>query len=383
MNIGLFTDCYRPTLSGVVSSVVQLKAGLERRGHKVVVVTVTTPPHIEEESTVYRCPSFPFNRDNGWRLGMAHPQQIDRIVAREQLDIIHTHTEFSLGWAGRRAARVGRLPWIHTAHTLYEEYRHYLFLGRWLPRQVVRSYLSWFLRGCDTLICPSRKSWRYLGALAPTVRSVVIGNGVDNACFRPGQLSPHQLERVRRAFGVGPSDRVILYAGRLGREKRVMELLHLLAPLLSQKPHCRALFVGGGPLRTALLSTARHLGVQDQVILTGPVQWDKMHAVYAIADLFVTASLSENHPMTCLEAMACGLPIVARRDESLSDLVQDGTTGYLADSDPALARCVLHLLTDEAVRLEFSARAATRADSFSIERHTERVESLYQQLISD
>jgi len=134
MNIGLFADCYRPTQSGVVTAIVQLKAGLERRGHRVVVMTVATPPYVEDDAAVYRFRSIPFSQDNAWRLGSFASGGSNRIAERERLDLIHTHTEFGLGWAGRRAAHALRLPWIHTAHTLYEEYRHYLFFGRWLPR---------------------------------------------------------------------------------------------------------------------------------------------------------------------------------------------------------------------------------------------------------
>jgi len=234
----------------------------------------------------------------------------------------------------------------------------------------VRRYLSWFLSGCDALICPSLKSRRYFGILAPAVRAVVIENAADDARFRPCRLSRQEREQVRNAFGLDLSDRVILYAGRLGREKRVLELLHALAPLLSRGPHCKALFAGSGPLRETLLAAARRLGVERQVILTGPVQWEKMYTVYAIADLFVTASLSENHPMTCLEAMACGLPIVARRDESFAGLIQDGATGYLIDSDLALTVCAVHLLDDDAKRQAFSEKR--RGPGRSVQRQDAR-----------
>jgi len=382
MNAGLFADCYRPTQSGVVTAVVQLKAGLERRDHKVVVMTVANPPYAEEDAAVFCFPSLAFSRDNGWRLGIAQQRRLNRLVEREALDIIHTHTEFGLGWAGRRAARALGLPWVHTAHTLYEEYRHYLLFGRWLPRGAVRLYLGWFLSGCDALICPSGKSLRYLTGLAPGVRTVVVGNAADGDRFGPGRLSGQEREQVRSGLGLGLSDRVILYAGRLGREKRVVELLYALAPLLSGDARCKALFAGGGPLREALLGAAKRLGVERQVILAGPVPWEDMPAVYAAADLFVTASLSENHPMTCLEAMACGLPIVARRDEGTAGLVQDGATGYLAGSDPEIAERARNLLEDEAKRRAFAENAAAWAGMFSVEMHVDRIEGVYREVVA-
>ena len=93
------------------------------------------------------------------------------------------------------------------------------------------------------------------------------------------------------------------------------------------------MFVGTGPARDDLAAAACAAGLDRQVLLTGPVAWERMVEIYAIAHAFATASLSEVHPMTLIEAAMCGLPIVARRDVSFVDLVKDGYNGFLVDSD--------------------------------------------------
>lgn len=382
MNVGIFADCYAPTLSGVVTAIVQLRDGLEQRGHRAVVVTVHTPGGGEEEPAVYRFPSVPFNSDSNFRLGLVSQRTVRRIVREEQLDVVHTHTEFSVGWAAKRAARTLGVPLVHTAHTLYEEYRHYLVGGSLLPAGTIRAFLRRFLAGYDALVCPSTKARDYVRSFAPHIRTVVIENGISPARLGPS-LTGVERSQVRKALGIRPTDKVILYAGRIGREKRVLELLDALTPLLRNHPHFRALLVGCGPSFKRVRKAVRERTLGGQVILTGTVAWAEMHKLYSVADVFVTASLSEVHPMSLIEASMCGLPIVARRDDGYAGLVQDGRNGYLVDSDRDIAARVLEILSDEATRRRFSREGLALSTRFTAEAHATRLESLYQQVLRE
>lgn len=377
MNVGVFTDCYRPTRNGVVTSILQLKQGLEQRGHRVVVVTVDAPGCQEKDPSVYRFPSLPFNRAAGVRLGLVRPGAVDRIVQQERLDLLHSHTEFSLGLAARAAARRSGLPLVHTTHTLYEAYRHYLILGRLFPGWGIRRALGWFLAACDALVCPSRKAQAYFGALARGLPSVVIPNGVSRAGLIPHPLGGQEKVETRQALGLRALDRVILYAGRIGQEKRVRELVGALMPLLQEHPHYKLLLVGSGPLFTRLARATRG---ERQVILVGSVEWAQMARIYAIADLFVTASLSEVHPMTLIEASMCGLPLVARKDEAFQDLVREGYNGHLVDSDPEIARRADEILENEEKRALLSRQAVALSHQFDAAKHVEKMERLYQKV---
>jgi 1,2-diacylglycerol 3-alpha-glucosyltransferase len=247
MNVGLFTDCYLPTKNGVTTAVVQARQELERRGHKVVVCTVTNPGYGEPDPGVYRVPSLPFNAGIELRLGLARQGAIDRIVAREKLDLIHTHTEFSLGRAGKRAARSGGLPLVHTLHTFYPAYRHYLPLGRLLPAKAIDRLLARLLADCDAVVCPSEKGRAYVASCLPASRTVVIGNGVSQERFNPERVTQADRDWARASLGIEPDDRVILYVGRLAQEKRVLALLAALRPLLAADAGCsRARSPGSG-----------------------------------------------------------------------------------------------------------------------------------------
>jgi 1,2-diacylglycerol 3-alpha-glucosyltransferase len=383
MNVGIFTDCYRPTKNGVVTSIVHLKEGLERRGHKVILFTVKTPQHDERDSTVYRFPSLPFNSDIDIRLGVIRQKAVNAIVRHEQIDLIHTHTEFSLGWAAKRAAQSMRLPLIHTAHTMYEAYRHYLFWGKLLsPRMIQRAFRR-FLYHYHVVVCPSKKAQQYFTAFLPALRTVVIANGVCQSRFHPCRLQEEKDRARRDALGIDPADRVILYVGRMAKEKRALELLDVLTPLLQKSPQYKAMFVGGGPLYQHMIDVAGKNNVGQQVIFTGYVNWERIDKLYSIADIFVTASLSEVHPMTVIEASMSGLPIVARRDGSYEDLIEDKYNGYLADSDRQIVERVSELLGDEMTLRQFSKNGLIVSEKFTTEIHAEHVEFLYHQVMND
>ena len=124
MKIGLFTDTYYPQINGVATSVLMLKRNLEMRGHQVYVFTTTDPKADSEEINVYRVPSIPFI--SARRVGMFYNPRLSKIIKGLGLDVIHTHTEFSLGIFGRSMARELNIPFLHTYHTIYEDYTHYL-----------------------------------------------------------------------------------------------------------------------------------------------------------------------------------------------------------------------------------------------------------------
>ncbi len=422
MNIGIFTDCYLPTKNGVTTVIAQAKHELERRGHRVVVATVAYPGFTDQKSAsdietqplrglftfrrgfpipdqlavttgpaeasipdpgdrIHRFPSLPFRPDIELRLGLPRQAAIDRIVAREQLDLIHTHTEFNLGWAGRRAARRAGRPLVHTLHTFYPAYRHYLPLGCLLPERAIAGLLARFLRGCDVVVCPSAKGHDFVTSVAPGLRAAVISNGVAAERFDSERITLADRVRARAALGIGPAERVILYVGRLAPEKRTLALFAALRPLLAAQPDCRAAFVGAGPARDELAAAARLAGLERQTQLTGPIPWERMPEIYALADVFATASLSEIHPMTLIEAALGGLPVVARRDAGLCDLVIDGFNGFLVDSDAEIAGRLATVLDDASTRRVFGENARALAQRFTVEAHVDRLETLYRQVI--
>jgi 1,2-diacylglycerol 3-alpha-glucosyltransferase len=146
--------------------------------------------------------------------------------------------------------------------------------------------------------------------------------------------------------------------GRVVEEKRVEELLDVCMRVIQKNAKIKILFVGAGPAVQALEKKSRD--VSDRIIFTGYVPWIEVHSYYQLGDVFITASLSEMHSMTILEALQSGLPIVARRDTSFSDTIFEGKNGYMADSDEEMDAYMLDLAEDKKKSARPLANAAKK-----------------------
>jgi 1,2-diacylglycerol 3-alpha-glucosyltransferase len=382
MKIALVTDCYLPTKNGVATSVAQLKEGLAAQGHTPIVITVKTPADPLEEDGVYRFSSLPFNPLIELRFGVVNPLTMRDLFKTHDIDIVHIHTEFNLGWTAKWIAQLLNIPIIHTSHTMFEDYRHYLPLGHYLPRTIIKRILKLFLSHVNTLVCPSQKSHTYFNSFLPDIKKRIIGNGICNHRFMPGILSERQKIKLRDSFGICRSDKVILNVGRIAPEKRVHELLTVLIPLLHQSPTYKLLFVGNGSLFKKMRRVAQKNKVSDQIIFAGYREWEQMPRIYNISDIFVTASLSEVHPMTLMEALMCGLPVIARKDQSNTGIVLNKKTGYLVNTDNQIPQKIKKILDNPDLLSQFSKNATLHAKSFSKQVHVENCIELYEEILN-
>jgi 1,2-diacylglycerol 3-alpha-glucosyltransferase len=381
MRIALAVDCFSPIKNGVVTSVRQLKDGLEERGHSVLVLTVRVPGAPPEEGVV-RIRSVPAGMGTEQRYAIMTRRRAYLAMKRWGAQLVHTHTEFSVGSSARKAARLLGIPAVHTNHTMWEDYRHYILNGWFLPARLIKLLLRRYLNHITSVVAPSVKIRNYVHKLLPDKPIQIIPNGVDRSAFAPRPLTPGEQLDVRRSLGIGAHDPVLIFVGRMGKEKRVDELVTTLAPVLSSRPGTRLLLVGDGPRKEELVRIARALGVEDSVILTGFVPWESVYRLYSISDLYVTTSLSEVHPMTLIEAAMCGVPGVARRDESYMTLIHHGENGYLAQTDAELRAFVERLIDDAEMRSRFREATAEIARIFTKENHVRAVEDHYRTVLS-
>jgi 1,2-diacylglycerol 3-alpha-glucosyltransferase len=380
LNIAIFTDCYFPVKNGVVTSIAQLKAGLEARGHRVILFTVAASGYRETDPHIIRFCSVPIGLGTELSFGLVNQARVNRIIRSENIQLIHSHTEFNLCISAILAARKFNLPRVQTTHTLWEEYTHYVLNGRLINATLVRFFARLLFGGCRGLVAPSAKAADYYGNLLPEIPLRVIPNGMDQDRFLKRNYSAAERFEIRRGLGIGPADRVILFVGRIGREKRVLELFEALSPVLRINADSRLVFVGDGPQLNELKARSRDQKLEKQVICTGFVEWGAIGGIYSVADLFVTASLSEVDPMTVLEAMMCSLPVIARNDASYTESVRHGVNGYLTDSDAELGERVAQLLGDEPKLRDFGQASRRVAGGFTGRRHAECMEAFYQDI---
>lgn len=378
MNIGLFTDTYYPQINGVATSVMMLKENLENLGHTVYVFTTTDPQAPAQEHHVYRLPSLPFS--GARRIGLFYYPGMARKIRALRLDLIHTHTEFSLGIFGRMAARELGIPTVHTMHTIYEHYTHYIAKIGTLDtaaKALARKISRHFCNTADAVIAPSQKVERMLRLYGVGNRIAVIPTGIRLDKFAPTGYSSGEISEVKAEYGLADTDKVLLYIGRISKEKNLTEILQGLQEYLPPHPNVKFLLIGDGPDREYLQSLTHSLGMETQVIFAGEKPWEQIGLYYQLGDVFISASQSETQGLTFIEALAAGLPLIARADPCLDHVLDDGVNGYVFTDKACFLGALEAALSSDTILPRMSKEAVRSAAPFSVEAFARSVEGLY------
>ena len=194
MKIGVFTDTYYPEANGVATSVFQLKKELERRGHTVYIFTVSNPGMKEKEENVYRIKSIPFLLLKDRRVGCPLIRKWVRRIRKLELDVIHTQTEFIIGHIGRKAAKECQIPLLHTYHTIYEDYTHYLKVpGNSNLKCVARAMSRYICEKANKVVVPTEKVRKLLIEYGVHKPIDVEPTGIDLSKFET-----YEPDKVRR-----------------------------------------------------------------------------------------------------------------------------------------------------------------------------------------
>lgn len=382
MKIALFSDTYLPQINGVATHVKTLKEGMEELGHQVMVVTADSKVRFHSlEEGVLRCPATELKDLYGYGMAPTYNQERMRLLRAFSPDIVHIHTEFGIGSTGLELARELSVPLIYTQHTMWDEYLHYVASPTLLPtvRKLAHAYFRYFANQADAVIGPSQKVQTFLDACGAKRKVEVIPNAVELDRFSMEQVDKGNVELIRQTYGFQPSDLIICFCGRLAQEKSVDVLLDYFAVCHQEDCHIKLMLMGDGPARAALEGRARYLGISDAVVFTGSIPHDSVRDVYAYCDLYATASRSELHSISMLEAMAMGLPVLHILDEANAGQVVDGVNGYVFANARELRAHILRYRDsseDEKQQLRASATASVRfADQIGM---AQKIESIYQ-----
>jgi 1,2-diacylglycerol 3-alpha-glucosyltransferase len=379
MNIGIFTDTYLPQVNGVVTVIRNLEKGLKKRGHSVYIFTVKHPD-ANEEDHIIRVPSMKFFREPQHRIGTPLSLSLQNWVKDLKLDIIHTHTEFSMWVQAFQVAKKYKVPMVHTMHTMYDEYvRYYSPLVEYLMKDLFDYWLGVICKASNTLIAPSEKVKKLLLNYYDKTPIVVIPNGIDLAPFyNIPDDDEDKRKKFRKRFGIKNDERVMIFVGRMGKEKSVDSLIYNIKHLSEFIPNVKLLLVGDGPERKNYELLASELGVTDNVVFTGYLSWpDEISLAYRSSDIFVSASHTEIHPVTFIEAMASKLPVVAYDDSSIKDMVINGVNGYKYKTKKEMWKGMKAILEHDKTKTKMSKKSYEMSGEYTIERFTENTLQLY------
>lgn len=332
MNIALFTETYLPYINGVVTHVKSLKDGLERAGHKVLVVSadINTHRHYIENGVLW-CPAKEFKRFYDY--GLASPVSLKRLrmIKRFKPDIIHIHNEFGVGLSGIAIAKILKVPLVYTLHTMYDDYLYYIAPKPLIPvvRRFSHRYFRFLGKRAAAITGPSPKVQEFLSECGVAKKVNVVPNPVELDKFQLECVDQEKVKQIKEKYHIQDDELIVCFCGRLGREKSVDVLLDYFAQTVDRADKIRLLVIGEGPSRPELEEQARKLKIDDVVTFTGKVMHDELVNYYACCNLYVTTSLSDTNSISMLEAMATGLPVLHRFDKLNEGQIVMGVNGYI------------------------------------------------------
>lgn len=322
MRVAIITENFLPKLDGVTRTLARLLEYLQANGHRALLLGPESGMQEYAGAEVVGTAGLPLPFYPELKFNFFRPLFIRRLN-EFQPDIVHLVDPVVLGAAGLTAARFLNKPVVSSYHTNIAAYCAYFGVPiftrpMWAYNRLIHSQ-------CALTFCPSPSTAGMLEKQGfQNLR--IWSRGVDTTLFRPerrsAELRASWLHRHKR-----PGEKtVLLYAGRISWEKN----LHLLTQAYRTMDHkrCHLVIVGQGPAFGEIQQELADL----PVTFTGYLQGEELAAAYASADIFVFPSRSETFGQVVLEAMASGLPVAGVYSEGVCDLVQNGETGYLLDT---------------------------------------------------
>lgn len=380
MNIGIFTETYKPNINGVVTSIEIKKRELEKLGHKVYIIAPYDPAYEDRESDIIRLKSFVLVFQPEYRLAYPPMPKMMKRLRKLKLDIIHAETPFSLGLIAAYMAKNEKIVFLHTYHTLFAEYVHYLKLPVTFTKKAAEKVSAAYCNMCDHIISPSidvkNELLRY-GVRKPVT---IIPTGIDNESFKIGNPL-----KVREKFGIEVDEKVLIFVGRLGKEKNIDFLMESFKELKNKgREKIKLLLVGDGPHREELKELAEKYGIEKDVSFAGYVHREEIVNYYKAADIFVFSSLTETQGLVVLEAMASSIPVVAVKASGVEDMVVDNISGFLTKNSIEEFNEKIELMLDNREkREEIIKNGVNRAEEFSPEGTIKKLSEIYEELLEE
>jgi len=396
VKIAFFNDTYHPYVSGVIRSMERFAAALRDGGHNV---TMVVPGHVAPEtrqahrSGLYELLSIPVPGFDGMRIGtpimtdghFGISDTLDRGI-----DIIHAHSPFVVGRMGARLAEKRDLPLVFTCHSIYPNYSDQVPLVSELAGDVIREYVVDYCLRCDLILAPSEYVREVLREWGVHRDIEVLPSGIELDAFERGRAEVQARgaavrQRLVRKAGLPRDSRILLFVGRLDHRKNIDFLLDVLAIL----PDCEGspvhlVILGEGPARNQLEEQVVQRGVNDRVSILGKQPFEEVVRWYATSDVFGFPSTVETQGLVLVEAMAAGLPVVARDSPTSDEVIEHGVNGLLSEPDPAVfAGHVRDILTDAQLASDFRAAGIETARDYSTEVLAERLIHHYNALLSE
>jgi 1,2-diacylglycerol 3-alpha-glucosyltransferase len=352
---------------------------LEKQGYEVYIFCPRAESN-KNSKKVVRFSSIKFAFQPEYHISLPFTRHMVKDLWSKDLDIVHAHTPFSMGLLGYYYAHIKKVPFIYTYHTLYPEYvKSYIWQGKIITPKMVAKITALFSNRCDLNIAPSLKIKRLLKNYGVKKPIKVLATGIDIAKFSR-QIKPNNF---RGKYKIKANEKVLLYVGRLGKEKNIDFLIKVLMALKRNSLNFKLLIVGDGPAKKDLQTLSQAYGVKKDIIFTGYLSPREVIKANQAADLFVFASKTDTQGLVILEAAASGLPIVAIKDDAFFNILKNKVNGFVVKQNVAeFKQKVVKILTNKKLYNRLSRNSAVIARRFSIEAQTAQLLSAYKKILT-
>ena len=388
MNIGLFTDAYVPSVNGVVTSVETLKKALEQKGHTVYIVTVgqdSKTYDYNEKERILKIPGIPLGIYD-YRMSSIYPLKVMNKIKSWNLDLIHSHTELSMGIFARLFAKQYNIPLVHTYHTMYKDYTWYVsrnvkFFDMGCKKAV--EYISKFYcdNTADAFIVPTVKTYHLFRDEYHYDKDIyIVPTGLDASRFYKENSDKLKVTRLRRYLGYKRKDFVMLFVGRLAQEKNVTFLFDIIEK--TKNKNIKLLIVGYGPDEDKYKKEVKERGLEDRIKFTGKVAWVDMPNYYHVSNAFITASTTETQGLTVIEALAASLPVICIDDDSFKSAVVDNFNGRIFKDEKECLEIVEELSTNKLELNNLTDKAEGSIKKYSLSSFADSVLEVYKVAIT-
>ena len=362
MRIGFFTDTFLPQKNGVVTSLLSSGPELVKRGHEVSVFCPKSRIKELNGMKVYSYPAITFRPYPEFKIAV--PSGRDAVP---QLDIVHSHSPFTMGFFGWRVSNFQKVPRVTTFHTMLSEYVQYIALfGKKFMERVAWKYCEIFYNKQGGIVAPSGALKRVLISHHIRKPISIVPTGIDTGFFKPTKK-----ETAREKLGLKKDEKIFLSLGRLSYEKNIDAVLKAL-----EKTDGKLIVAGRGPAAKKLKKMKVELGLRNKVSFAGYIPEELKPLYYSAADALVIASTGETQALVVAEAMACGCPVIGASSLAIPEVVRDGKNGYLFR--PGEVERLIELMNAYEPSKKMISQALKTGQKFSVEKCVDKLEKFYE-----
>ena len=392
MRVGIFTESYPPLVNGVSTSILMLEHALTKLGHEVFIITVSDNKKdyvLENNGHILRLPSVNLANCYDYKMTSVYPIKAVNMIKKMNLDVIHSNVEFTVGIFARVVSEQLSIPLVHTYHTNWEDYTHYITKNKKILDDICKKLLKYLMvffedKTVTELIVPSNKIYNLFKDKYKFTKNIhIIQTGIETSKFYKEKFNLKDINSLKKKLGIKKKDFVVMTVSRLAKEKSVDRIINNHKELVKKYSNMKLLIVGDGPDIDKLKDEAKSLGVSDSVIFTGKVPLSDIPIYYQLGNVFVTASKSETQGLTVVEAISSSLPIVAVKDDSFVNSVIEDFNGFVFTDDEKYINSISKLYEDKDLYNRLSNQSRLLSEDFSSEYFALKVLKVYETAIEN